>query len=143
MSTKNSNSSIIEMRVAVTTNDYARLVKFYCDGLGLEPAAIWNNGQGQALILNMGNATLELFDEAQAQTIDQIEAGQRISGQIRFALQVPDLNAAMERLLAHGATLVHPPVITPWGDYNVRLQDPDGMQITLFQASNRDIESYK
>ena len=40
----------------------------------------------------------------------------------------------MERLLAHGATLVHPPVITPWGDYNVRLQDPDGMQITLFQA---------
>jgi hypothetical protein len=30
--------------------------------------------------------------------------------------------------------LVHPPVVTPWGDYNVRLEDPDGMQITLFQA---------
>jgi uncharacterized glyoxalase superfamily protein PhnB len=40
----------------------------------------------------------------------------------------------MERLLAHGATLVHEPVQTPWGDYNVRLQDPDGMQITLFQT---------
>jgi uncharacterized glyoxalase superfamily protein PhnB len=39
----------------------------------------------------------------------------------------------MERLLANGATLVHPPIITLWGDYNVRLQDPDGMQITLFQ----------
>jgi uncharacterized glyoxalase superfamily protein PhnB len=81
----------------------------------------------------MGHATLEIFDEAQAQAIDQIEAGGRISGQIRFALQVPDLKAAMERLLAHGAELVHPPIITPWGDYNVRLQDPDGMQITLFQ----------
>ncbi len=55
------------------------------------------------------------------------------SGQIRFALQVPNLKMAMERLLAHGATLVHPPVLTPWGDQNVRLQDPDGMQITLFQ----------
>ena len=75
----------------------------------------------------------------QAQAIDQIEAGQRISGQIRFALQVTDLKAAMERLLAHGATLVHPPVITPWGDYNVRLQDPDGMQITLFQIRNGDL----
>ena len=85
------------------------------------------------IILNMGNATLEIFDETQAKTIDQIEAGQRISGQIRFALQVPDLKAAMERLLAHGATLIHPPIITSWGDYNVRLQDPDGMQITLFQ----------
>ena len=85
----------------------------------------------------MGNATLEIFDEAQAQTIDQIEVGQRISGQIRFALQVPDLKAAMGRLLAHGATLVHPPITTPWGDYNVRLQDPDGMQITLFQISGK------
>ncbi len=83
----------------------------------------------------MGKATLELFDERQAEVIDQLEAGRRLSGQIRFALQVPDLNAAMERLLAHGATLVNKPVQTPWGDTNVRLQDPDGMQITLFQAT--------
>lgn len=61
---------MIELRVAVTTNDYERLVKFYCDD-GIEPAAIWDNGQGQALILNMGSATLEIFDETQAQTIDQ------------------------------------------------------------------------
>ncbi len=134
MPISNPNYPIIELRVAFTTSDYERLVKFYCDGLGIEPAQLWNNGQGRALILDMGHATLELFDEAQAQTIDQIEAGKRISGQIRFALQVPDLKAAMERLLAHGAILIHPPIITPWGDYNVRLQDPDGMQITLFQT---------
>jgi methylmalonyl-CoA/ethylmalonyl-CoA epimerase len=126
--------SILELRVAITTEDYARLVKFYCDGLGIEPAAIWNNDGGQAMMLEMGKATLEIFDEAQAQAIDDIEAGKRISGQIRFALQVPDLQAAMERLLANGATLVHEPVVTPWGDRNVRLQDPDGMQVTLFQA---------
>ncbi len=128
---------IFELRVAFTAQDYERSVKFYCDGLGLEPSAIWNNGGGKALILDMGHATLEIFDEAQAETIDQIEAGKRISGQIRFALQVPDLQAAIERLLAHGATLVHPPVTTPWGDYNARLQDPDGMQITLFQVANK------
>jgi methylmalonyl-CoA/ethylmalonyl-CoA epimerase len=133
MSPANPNYPVIELRVALTTDDYERLVRFYCDGLGIEPAQIWNNGQGRALILDMGKATLEIFDEPQAQTIDQLEAGQRLSGPIRFALQVPDLKAAMERLLAHGATLVHPPVITPWGDYNVRLQDPDGMQVTLFQ----------
>ena len=127
-----------ELRVAFTTSDYERSVKFYCDGLGLEPAAIWNNEEGKALILDMGKATLELFDEKQAEIIDQLEAGQRVSGQIRFALQVPDLKVAMERLLAHGATLVHPPVMTPWGDHNVRLQDPDGMQITLFQVLEKD-----
>jgi methylmalonyl-CoA/ethylmalonyl-CoA epimerase len=129
-----SNPPIFELRVALTTSDYERLVQFYCDGLGLEPAALWNNDGGRALLLEMGRATLELFDERQAAVIDELEAGRRISGRIRFALQVPDLDAALERLLAHGATLVHDPVMTPWGDYNVRLQDPDGMQITLFQA---------
>ena len=135
MTNSNPNTPVFELRVALTTGDYARLVKFYCKGLGLEPAAIWNNGQGQAIVLNMGKATLEIFDEAQAETVDQIEAGRRVSGQVRFALQVPDLKAAMERLIAHGATVVHPPVQTPWGDYNVRLIDPDGMQLTLFQLS--------
>jgi uncharacterized glyoxalase superfamily protein PhnB len=134
MSNGNSKSPVFELRVALTTSDHERLAKFYCDGLGLEPAQIWNNGDGKAFILEMGKATLELFDEAQAETIDQLEAGQRISGQVRFAIQVPDLHAAIERLLAHGATLVHAPVMTPWGDYNARLQDPDGMQVTLFQV---------
>jgi len=130
--------NVLELRIAVTTSDYERLVKFYCAGLGLEPAAFWDNG-GKALMLDMGHAALEIFDEAQAESIDRIEAGQRVSGRIRFALQVPDLESAMKRLLANGAKLVHEPVVTPWGDTNVRLQDPDGMQVTLFQVreSNR------
>jgi len=137
MTTTDPNYPIIELRVALTTSDYERMVKFYCEGLGIEPAQIWQNDQGKAMMLEMGKAALEIFDEMQAETIDRLEAGKRSSGRIRFALQVPDLKAAMERLLAYGARLVHPPVMTPWGDYNVRLEDPDGMQITLFQA--RDI----
>ena len=129
---------VFEMRIALTTHEYERLVRFYCEGLGIEPAAIWNNDGGRAMMLDMGKATLELFDERQAEVIDGLEVGRRVSGQIRFALQVPDLKSAMERLLAHGATLVHAPVLTPWGDYNVRLQDPDGMQITLFQAADQN-----
>jgi len=136
MSTSNPNHPVFELRIALTARDYERSVKFYCEGLRIEPAAIWNNDGGRALMLNMGDATLELFDERQAEVIDQLEAEKRVSGQIRFALQVPDLKSAMDRLLAHGATLVHPPVTTPWGDLNVRLQDPDGMQITLFQVMN-------
>jgi catechol 2,3-dioxygenase-like lactoylglutathione lyase family enzyme len=125
----------MELRVALTTRAYERLVSFYCDGLGLEPAQIWPSDQGRALVLDMGRATLEVFDEVQAETVDEIEVGRRVSGHIRFALQVPDLDAATERLLAHGAVQVHPPVVTPWGDRNVRFQDPDGMQITLYEAS--------
>ena len=138
MSTPKPNPAVFELRVALTVSDYERSVKFYCEGLGIEPAAVWNNDGGRALMIEMGNATLEVFDERQAEVIDRLEAGKRVSGQVRFALQVSDLKSAMDRLLAHGATLVHPPVQTPWGDYNVRLQDPDGMQITLFQAAEKE-----
>ncbi len=141
MSTSNANRPILELRVVLTVRDYERALQFYCDGLGLEPAAIWNNDGGRALMLEMGSATLEIFDERQAKVIDQLEAEQRLSGPIRFALQVPDLEAALERLLAHGATLVHSPVTTPWGDRNVRLQDPGGMQITLFQPLAKNAEA--
>ncbi len=127
---------VLELRVALTTEAFDRLAGFYREGLGLEPAQVWPDDQGRALVLDLGKATLEVFDEEQAQTIDQLEVGRRISGQVRFALQVPDLEAATERLLAHGATQVHPPIVTPWGDQNVRFQDPDGMQITLYQASD-------
>lgn len=131
-----SNQQILELRVALTTEEYERLAGFYLDGLGLEPSQVWPEDQGRALVLDMGRATLELFDEQQANTVDQIEVGRRVSGKIRFALQVPDLDAAMERLVAHGATLVHDAVETPWGDRTVRFEDPDGMQITLYQTSD-------
>ena len=126
---------IMELRVALTARDFERMEQFYRDGLGLEPVQSWPSDQGRAAVLDLGQAILELFDEKQANTVDQIEAGKRLSGQIRFALKVPDLKTAMERLLSKGALLVHPPVVTPWGDTVVRLQDPEGLQVTLFQAA--------
>ncbi len=130
---------VLELRVALTTSDYQRMMRFYQEGLGLDPAALWANDGGQAAIFLMGTGTLEVFDERQAEAVDEIEAGRGgLSGQVRFALQVPDLDSALERLLAIGATLVHAPVVTPWGHRNVRLQDPDGMQVTLFEAPGDD-----
>ncbi|MGA3093444.1 MAG: VOC family protein [Terriglobales bacterium] len=134
MSAASTNPPVVELRVALTTEAFDRLAGFYHLGLGLEPSHVWPEDQGRALVLDMGRATLEVFDEKQAQTVDQIEVGRRISGQIRFALRVPDLNAAMKRLQAYGATVVHVPVTTPWGNKVVRFQDPDGMQITLYQT---------
>ena len=128
---------VMELRVALTTKEFDRLANFYRVGLGMEPAQEWPADQGRALVLDMGKATLEVFDEKQAQTVDQIEVGKRVSGQIRFALRVPDLEAAMKRLAAHGATVVHGPVVAPWGDKMARFQDPDGMQITIYQARDQ------
>ncbi len=134
MPTQESQPVVLELRVAITTQDFDRLASFYHRGLRLQPSQVWPEDQGRALVLDLGRATLEIFDEKQAQTIDQVEVGHSTVGRVRFALQVPDLDAAIEKLLDHGATMVHPPVLTPWGDLNARFEDPDGMQITLYQS---------
>lgn len=123
------------LRVALTTAQFAQLVAFYRDGLGLDPGELWtDHGRGQ--LFWAGEAALEIFDLDYAAGVDQIEVGERVSGPIRFAFEVPDVRAATERALRHGATLVHGPVLTPWHDLNVRLRAPDGLQITLFQTQN-------
>ena len=94
--------------------------------------ADWSSDQGRVLLLDAGRATLELFDEAQAAMVDDLEVGERVSGKVRLALQVPDADAAAATLVAAGATAVAPAVDTPWGDRNARVAAPDGMQLTLF-----------
>src|ERR1043165_4361803 len=115
-------SPILELRVALTAKDYQQLVSFYEDALGLEASDIWTQGDNKGVIYDMGQATLEILDENSAATVDQIEAGKRVSGQIRFALEVPDVEEALKRALAKGAILVHEPITTPWQHRNVRLQ---------------------
>ena len=128
--------SVIEFRVAVTTKDFNRAVAFYRDGLGLIPGDIWDSG-GKGQVFNAGRATLEIFDETQAENVDQLEVGSRISDEVRFAFEVPDIKVAVKNAIAYGATLVHEPVLTPWNDLNARVTSPDGMQITLYQVMGK------
>ena len=126
--------NVTELRVALTVEDFDGAVAFYRDALGLEQIADWSSATGRVVVLEAGRATLELFDHAQAESVDAIEAGRRVSGPVRLALRVADSGDMAERLVAAGAERVAPPVITPWGDRNARVQAPDGMQVTLFTA---------
>ena len=107
-------------------------MRFYRDVLGLEQVADWSSDEGSVVLLEAGRATLELMDEAQAALVDRIEAGQRVSGPVRLALQVPDSEETARRLVEGGAGEVAAPVTPPWGGRNVRVHGPDGMQLTLF-----------
>ena len=129
-------ANVTELRIALTVEDFDQAVAFYRDALGLEQIADWTSETGRVVVLEAGRATLELFDRAQAESVDAIEAGRRVSGTIRFAVQVADSDATAERLVTAGAMRVAPPVTTPWGDRNARVEAPDGMQLTLFTPAS-------
>ena len=122
----------MELRVALTVPDFDQAVAFYRDTLGLEQLADWSGEDGRVILLEAGRATLELFDERQAESVDRIEAGRRVSGPVRLALSVDAVESTADRLIAAGAEAMAPPVAPPWGGRNARIRTPDGMQLTLF-----------
>ena len=125
----------MNLRVVLTVSDFDEAVAFYRDALGLEQLADWSGDDGRVILLDVGQATLELFDERQAESVDRIETGRRVSGSVRLALEVDDLEGTSQRLLAAGAQAEAQPVVPPWGGRNARLRTPDGMQLTLFDES--------
>ena len=121
-----------ELRVVLTVEDFDRTVALFRDALGLEQTAAFENDGGHAVLLDAGHGTLEIFDEAQAAAIDRIEVGKRIAGRYRLAFRTADSESVSADLAAAGATIAGGPVQTPWGDRNVRVLIPDGIQLTLF-----------
>lgn len=121
----------------LTVDDLDAAVRFYRDALGLDAVAAWENDGGRGVLLGAGNATLELFDEAQADAVDRIEVGRRVAGPVRLAFGIDDSAEAAGRLADAGGDPLAEPVETPWGDRNVRVRAPDGMQLTLFSVPER------
>jgi len=80
----------MELRVALTVEDFDRALSFYRDALGLEQTADWSSEDGRVVLLGAARGTLELMDERQAALIDEVEAGRRVSGPVRLAVEVAD-----------------------------------------------------
>ena len=127
-------SPVRQLRVIVQATDFAAAVAFYRDSLGLEEQAAFNGeGDARVVILNAGQATLEIANPAQVRMIDQVEVGSQVSRHVRLAFEVDDADLRTQELKAAGATELAPPTETPWRSLNSRLEGPAGLQLTVFQ----------
>lgn len=122
-----------ELRVVITVPDHDEAVRFYRDVLGLrEEASFADTNGGRATILASGRATLEVGDEAHAESIDALEVGRRAATPVRLAFEVVDAPDSTAKLLDAGAAAIAPPTRTPWGSLNARVEGPGAQQITLY-----------
>src|SRR5438067_11265906 len=106
-------TDVTELRPAFTVQDFDQALAFYRDALGLEQLADWSSEAGRVVALDAGRAVLELLDDAQAGVVDEIEAGRRVSGRVRFGLRVADSEAMALRLAGAGGARVASAVLTP------------------------------
>jgi lactoylglutathione lyase len=124
-----------EVRVAITVDDYEGALALWRDVLGLDIIEAWDRPDGRGTILAGGRATIEVVDRTQAETIDRVEVGERVTGVLRLALEVDDAGVATQALTGAGAQHLKGPVVTPWGDRNARVVLPGDIQVTLFEPA--------
>lgn len=126
---------IKELRIILTTDQLEETIRFYREQMGLTTSKEWRESTGNGIILEAGRASLELVDSLHAELIDSIEVGQRIAGPVRLAF---NLGTGIEEVGSHlgknGAKLLSGVKQAPWSKVQ-RLEDPSGMQFTLFEKS--------
>ncbi|MGH9246616.1 MAG: VOC family protein [Acidimicrobiales bacterium] len=125
-------SPVKELRFVLVADDYDTAVAFWRDTLGLPVVMQWDEDHGSGAVLDAGRATVEVLSRREAEFVDQVEVGRAAAGP-RVAMEVDDSATMAERFVSAGAAeRLGAPVETPWGDRNVRLRTPGGLQLTLF-----------
>jgi catechol 2,3-dioxygenase-like lactoylglutathione lyase family enzyme len=123
---------VSELRIVMTVDDFDAAVALYRDTLGMPQLADYSAPTGRVIVVAAGRATIEIADPRHAAYVDDVEVGRRVAGQIRIALEVADVRQAAAAALDRGAILIAAPTPTPWGSLNSRLDDGNGVQLTLF-----------
>lgn len=131
----NEKVTMKELRIVLTVDNLAETIKFYRDDLGLKTSKEWKTETGQGIILEAGKASLELIDHNHANTIDSIEVGNRVAGPVRLAFNIDhDIENVGIKLEKAGAKKITEVKQAPWSKVQ-RMEDPSGMQFTLFETS--------
>lgn len=66
--------------MALTAEDFEGAVALYGGALGLRAVKEWYEPHGRGAICAADEATVEVIDRPQAEYVDEIEAGGRVSG---------------------------------------------------------------
>ncbi|MDH6492360.1 VOC family protein [Streptomyces sp. SAI-127] len=115
---------VLSGRVLLRPTDPERSRVFYGDQLGLAVYREFGTGPERGTVYFLGGGFLELSGRSEAPR----------AADVRLWLQVADVTAAHEELLAKGVEIVRPPVKEPWGLVEMWVADPDGTPIVLVEV---------
>lgn len=126
-----------EIRICVDVPDLDRAIDFYSAALGLRPGR--RNGAHWAEMLGAGCPVDLLPTEAGSEASPGGTARRDFARHwtpLHLDLSVPDLEVAVQRAIAAGATLERPIVSRKWGRM-ANLADPFGHGFCLLQFEGR------
>ena len=114
---------VLSNRVLLRPRDPVRSRVFYGEVLGLAVYREFGPPEHPGVVYFLGNGLLEVSGRS-----DEPPRG------MALWLQVRDVAAEHDRLLAAGVTVTRPPRLEPWGLIETWIEDPDGVRIVLVQV---------
>ncbi len=118
--------------LSIKARDFDASYNFYTEVLGFRPGVRWGEGDGRAVMLDMGDgACLELFAGGDGSKGEGILS--------HLALGVEDVDAAVERVRSAGMTITMEPKTVavpsqPVREFRIAFFDgPDGERVEFFR----------
>ncbi|MDW6058364.1 VOC family protein [Streptomyces sp. FXJ1.4098] len=115
---------VLSSRTLLRPTDPERSRAFYGETLGLVVYREFGEGPERGTVYFLGGGFLELSGRSDT----------RPAPGLQLWLQVADVAAAHEELMAHGVEVVRPPLKEPWGLIEMWISDPDGVRIVLVEV---------
>ncbi|MFF5147167.1 VOC family protein [Streptomyces sp. NPDC013157] len=115
---------VLSSRTLIRPTDPERSRAFYGEQLGLAVYREFGEGPERGTVYFLGGGFLEVSGRSDLPAPPDVQ----------LWLQVADVSAAHEELVAKGVGIVRPPVKEPWGLVEMWIADPDGIRIVLVEV---------
>ena len=112
--------------VALATDRFDEVARFYGEGLGFPVVAEWDRPGGRGRRFDLGGLRLEVLDNARERRPLRLDGpGDRF----HVVVEVADVEAARGRLAVDSPE----PQAVSWGARLFQVRDPDGVPVTFLQ----------
>ncbi|MFD7695838.1 VOC family protein [Streptomyces sp. NPDC059374] len=115
---------VLSGRTLIRPTDPERSRAFYGEQLGLAVYREFGTGAERGTVYFLGGGFLEVSGRSETPPPPAV----------RLWVQVADVAAAHEELVAKGVAIVRPPRQEPWGLIEMWIADPDGLPIVLVEV---------
>ena len=112
--------------VALATDRFDDVVRFYGSGLGFSVVDQWDRPGGRGLRFDVGGMRLEILDNGRERK--PLRLGEP-ADRFHVVIEVDDIDLAWRRIQVEAPK----PQTTSWGARLFQLRDPDGVPVTFLQ----------
>jgi predicted enzyme related to lactoylglutathione lyase len=114
---------VLSSRILLRPSSAQRSHRFYRDTLGLAVYREFGPPDHPGMVFFLGQGLLEVSGTASGEP----------AGPLQIWLQVRDIRAEHDRLVAAGVTVTREPRSEPWGLIEMWIEDPDGVRIVFVE----------